>query len=191
MARRFPGAPFPFVDYNTEIMLHRRLPTAFLLLFSVAFAQTKRPLNHNDYDSWRSIVGQKLSNDGKFLAYGAFPQDGDGEVIIRNLVTGKEQREPAGARPTPTPVTPGEEGPAPEARVLTLAFSSDSKTLVSSTFATKAANDQAKKDKKPAPKDGMVIVDLASGKVTRIERVKRFALAEKSAGLLAYIKEGP
>jgi len=175
-------------------MLHRRTFLRFslaALLVTAGLAQTKRPLNHKDYDPWRSIIGQKLSNDGKFLAYGAFPQEGDGEVIIRNLVTGKEQREPAGARPTPTPVTPGEEGPAPEARVLTLAFSSDSKTLVFSTFATKAANDQAKKDKKPAPKDGMVIVDLASGKVTRIDRVKRFALAEKSAGLLAYIKEGP
>jgi dipeptidyl aminopeptidase/acylaminoacyl peptidase len=175
-------------------MLHRRtFPRLSLaaLLVTASLAQTKRPLNHKDYDPWRSIVDQKLSNDGKFLAYGAFPQDGDGEVIIRNLVTGKEQREPAGARPAPTPVTPGEEGPAPEARVLTLVFSSDNKTLVFSTFSTKAANDQAKKDKKPAPKDGMVIVDLASGKVTRIDRVKRFALAEKAPGLLAYLKEGP
>src|SRR3954471_3029200 len=122
-------------------MLHRRLLSASLLLVSVAFAQTKRPLNHNDYDSWRSIVGQKLSNDGKYLAYGAFPQDGDGEVIIRNLVTGKEQREPAGARPAPTPPTPGEEGPAPETRTVAISFSSDSKTLVFSAFPTKAEND--------------------------------------------------
>ena len=63
-------------------------------LLTVSFAQSKRPLNHNDYDGWRSIVGQKLSNDGKFLAYGLFPQEGDGEVVVRNLVTGKEQREP-------------------------------------------------------------------------------------------------
>lgn len=67
-----------------------------------------------------------------------------------------------------------EEGPAPEARGLTVAFSSDGKTLVFSTFPTKAAIDQAKRDKKPAPKDGMVIFDLAGGKATRIERVKRF-----------------
>ena len=37
----------------------------------------------------------------------------------------------------------------------------------------------------------MVIVDLASGKATRIERVKRFAMPEKAAGLLAYLREGP
>ena len=176
-------------------MLHRRtvLPTGLTaaLLLTAGFAQTKRPLNHKDYDPWRSIVSQKLSNDGKFLAYGLFPQEGDGEVVIRNLVTGKEQREPAGSRPAPTPATPGEENPAAEARGLSLSFSADSRTLVFSTFPTKAANDQAKKDKKPAPKDGMVIVSLAEGKATRIERVKRFSLAEKAPNLLAYLKEGP
>src|SRR6266542_4105275 len=114
-------------------MFHRRCflrLSAWLLavavLLPVSFAQGKRPLNHNDYDAWRSIVGQRLSNDGKFLVYGLFPQEGDGEVVIRNLVTGNEQREPAGMRPTPTPATPGEEGPAPETRSAVLTFSADS-----------------------------------------------------------------
>jgi len=87
------------------MLLRRRLlrVSAWLLaaavLVPVSFAQGKRPLNHGDYDGWRSIVGQRLSNDGKFLVYGLFPQEGDGEVVVRNLVTGKEQREPAGVRP--------------------------------------------------------------------------------------------
>ena len=165
--------------------------SAAALLIPVSFAQTKRPLNHGDYDGWRSIVGQRLSNDGKFLVYGLFPQEGDGEVVIRNLVTGKEQREPAGVRPAPTPPTPGEEGPAVEVRGAILEFSTDSKTVVFSTFPAKADIDKARKDKKPAPKDGMVIVDLASGKATRIDRVKRFAMPQKAAGLLVYLKEGP
>src|SRR6266581_2274637 len=103
-----------------------RVPAWLLLvaaLISVSFAQGKRPLNHSDYDGWRSIVGQRLANDGKFVIYGLFPQEGDGEVVIRNLVTGKEQREPAGVRPAPTPATPGEEGPAVEARGAVLGFS--------------------------------------------------------------------
>ena len=104
------------------------------MLLTVSFAQTaKRPLNHKDYDSWRSIASQKLSNDGKFLAYAVFPQEGDGEVFIRNLVTGKETRFPAGARPQPA-ATSTEEGPAPEARGTTIGFSSDSKFAVFSTF---------------------------------------------------------
>jgi dipeptidyl aminopeptidase/acylaminoacyl peptidase len=158
---------------------------------TVSFAQGKRPLNHSDYDGWRSIVGQRLSADGKFLAYGLFPQEGDGEVVIRNLVTGKEQREPAGMRPAPTPPSPDQEGPPPEARGATLTFSADSRTLVFSTFPAKAESDKARKDKRPAPKDGMVIVELASGKTTRVERVKRFAMPEKASGILVYLMEGP
>lgn len=186
------------LHYNTLIMFFRRRSLrvfapllALAALITVSFAQSQRPINHGDYDGWRSIVGQRLSNDGKFLAYGLFPQEGDGEVVLRNLVTGKEQREPAGMRPAPVPPTPGEEGPAPEARGATLTFSADSKTVAFSTFPAKAENDKARKDKKPAPKDGMVIVDLASGKNARVERVKRFALPEKASGLLVYLKEGP
>jgi dipeptidyl aminopeptidase/acylaminoacyl peptidase len=179
-------------------MLNRRFAlrlSAWLIaiagLVTVSFAQSKRPLNHNDYDGWKSIVSQKLSNDGKSLAYGLFPQEGDGEVVIRNLVTGKEQREAAGARPAPVPNANAEEGPPPEARGVTISFSADSKTLVFSTFSSKASVDQAKKDKKPAPKDGMVILDLASGKMSRVDRVKQFAMPEKASGYLAYWKEGP
>src|SRR6185503_20806649 len=140
-----------------------------------------------------AIAGQRLSNDGKFLAYGVFPQDGDGEVVIRNLVTGKEENQPAGARPVPAPAGDGEEAP-PAARSVTLGFSQDSKTLVFSTFPTKAETEQARKDRKTgdaAPKDGMAIVDLASGKATRVARVRRFDLPDRASGVLAYLKEGP
>src|SRR5215510_1526562 len=170
-------------------MQHRRLvrPCTWLLtaaiLVSISTAQTKRPINHRDYDSWRSIISQRLSNDGKFLAYGLFPQDGDGEVVIRNLVTGKDQREPAGARPIPTGGATGEEEGPPVARMIQLSFSQDSKTVVFSTFPTKAEAEKARKERKTgdqAPKDGIVIVDLASDKASRIARVKRFDLPDKT-----------
>ena len=187
--------------YNTNIMFYRRLSlraSAWLLtaavLLSVSLAQTaKRPLNHHDYDGWRAIAGQHLSADGKFLAYSVFPQEGDGEVIVRNLVTGKDRHEPAGARPVPDAAPVPEEGPPPPPRGVTVAFSSDNRTLVFSTFPSKVETGKAKKDQKtPAqmPKDGMVIVDLASGKTTRVERVKRFQMPEKASGFLAYLREG-
>ena len=165
------------------------------LLVPVTFAQTaKRPLNHHDYDGWRSISGQHISADGRFLAYGLFPQEGDGEVVVRNLITGQETRYAAGMRPAPAPAANPEEGPPTEARGVTIEFSADSRTLVFSTFPAKADADKARKDKKTgdqAPKDGMVIVDLASGHVTRIERVKRFQMAAKASGYLAYLREAP
>ena len=71
---------------------------SLLVVFALAgIAQTaKRPLNHRDYDPWRAISGQVLSHDGKFLAYSLFPEEGDGEVVVKNLATGKEVRESAG-----------------------------------------------------------------------------------------------
>src|ERR1019366_1303638 len=97
-------------------------------------------------------------------------------------------------RPAPVPAANTEEGPPAEARAVTIAFSPDSKTLVFSTFPAKADTDKAKKEKKtaePMPKDGMVIVDLAAGNATRIERVKRFQVPEKAAGYLLYMREAP
>jgi dipeptidyl aminopeptidase/acylaminoacyl peptidase len=190
------------VHYNTNIMFYRRISlraSAWLLaaaaLLSVSLAQNaKRPLTHHDYDSWRSIGSQHLSADGKYLAYSVFPQEGDGEVVVRNLVTGKDQHETVGARPAPDTAAVPEEGPAPAARGVTLAFSADNRTVVFSTFPAKADTDKAKKAKKtPAqmPKDGMAIMDLASGKVTRIDRVKRFQMPEKASGYLAYLREAP
>ena len=174
--------------------MHLRSVSLTCLFVAVSFAQpAKRPLNHKDYDSWRTIAGQHLSADGKFLAYAMFPQEGDGEVVIRNLVTGKDTHFPAGARPQPAAATT-EEGPAPEARGTTITFSADSKYVVFSTFPAKADTEKARKDKKTAeqmPKDGMTIVDLASAKPTTIGRVRRFAMPEKAAGYLAYQKEAP
>lgn len=182
-------------------MLHRRFaPRAFACLLAATLlaaalpAQTKRPLTHKDYDGWRVIISQRLSNDGKYLAYGIFPQEGDGEVIVRNLVTGQETRQPAGQRPPAPTATVEEEGPPPQPRAVTIAFSADSKTLVFSTFATKADVDKAKKEKKTPeqmPRDGMVIINLASGAVTKIDRVKQFHLPENASGYLAYLKEPP
>ena len=85
---------------------------AALFISSVVFAQQQRPLTHADYDSWRSIQGQALSRDGKYLAYALVPQDGDGEVVVRHLESGKEWRASRGA----APVNPPQPNPGAEER---------------------------------------------------------------------------
>src|SRR5688572_25663938 len=73
-----------------------------------ASGAAKRPLTHNDYDSWRSIQAPQISRDGKFVAYAYMPQDGDGEIIVRNVATGVDWRAPRGYRPpVPPPDDPG------------------------------------------------------------------------------------
>ncbi len=116
-------------------------------------------------------------------------EDGDGEVVVRNLTSGAETRFPAGSRPTAGPAATPEEEPAAPARNFTIDLSADSKTAVFAVFPTKAETAQAKKDKKPAPTDGMMIVDLASGKSSKVDKVRRFSMPEESAGYLIYLKQ--
>src|SRR5258706_5741445 len=176
---------------NTVFAPGRRAAVIFVVVASTFLsAQTKRPLTHRDYDAWRSITSQQLSRDGKFLAYGLFPQDGDGEVVVRNLQTGAEWRQPAGARPEPGRPDPlaglvTEEGPPPQ-RNVTIEFSPDGRTVVFSTFPTKDEVAKAKKEKrKPEdmPKAGIVVMGVNSGAVARIANVKSFQVAETAGNV--------
>src|ERR671927_2007955 len=156
-------------------------------------APVKRPLTHQDYDSWRSILASQVSRDGKFVAYAYLPQDGDGEIVVRNIATGVDWRAPRGYRPpVPPPDDPGTnlaEFQAEQARLLRPVFTADSRFLVFTVEPTKAEVTKAKKEKrKPEemPKNGLSIMDLSTGTVTRIERVKTFRVPEDGSGFIAY-----
>ncbi len=158
-------------------MLTRTLRTAILALLCVssfALAQ-KRPLTAKDFDSWRTLNGQVLSPDGHYVAYALFPLEGDGEVIVRNLATGKETRESAGELPPPPPDDPNAEGPPPP-RTIQLSFTNDSKTLVFLAYPTHAAVEKAKTDKRNPAHEELVVLDLASAKSTRVADIKSFQL---------------
>ncbi len=84
---------------------------------------------------------------------------------------------------------PGEEPPASRLRV---SFTSDGRFLVSSTYPPKAETDKAKRDrKKPEdmPKQGLVIIETATGKASRVERVKSFQVPEKGGPWVAFLEE--
>src|SRR5829696_3282605 len=156
-------------------------------------APAKRALTHQDYDSWRSVVAQQISRDGKFVAYAYIPQDGDGEIVARNLATGVEWKAPRGYRPpVPPPDDPGTnvaEFMAEQARLLRPVFTADSRFVIFGTEPTKADLNKAKKEKKKPedmPKNGLSIMDLSNGTVTRIERVKTFRVPEDGSGFIAY-----
>jgi dipeptidyl aminopeptidase/acylaminoacyl peptidase len=156
----------------------------------------KRALTHQDYDSWRSIVSPQVSRDGKFVAYAYQPQDGDGEVVVRNIGTGVDWRAPRGYRPpVPPPDDPGAnlaEFQAEQARLVRPVFTADSRHLVFTIEPAKAEVAKAKKEKrKPEemPKNGLGILDLSTGMVTRIEKVKTFRVPEDSSGFIAYLFE--
>ncbi|MGM9514916.1 prolyl oligopeptidase family serine peptidase [Roseateles sp. DB2] len=127
----------------------------------------KRPIAHSDYAQWRSIQGAVISRDGRFAAYALVAQEGDGELVVRRLADGQEWRVPRGLQPQ---------------------FSADGRFLAFAQAPTRAAQDQAKKDRKKgdeAPKPGAGWMELSSGRFETIDRVKRFAFAEDGGSRLA------
>jgi hypothetical protein len=189
-----------------RIEVRKYLAAVFVLVLLVStttLAQqpgTKRPLTHSDYDSWRAIQGQSLSRDGKFVAYALVPQDGDGEVVVRNLATGVEWRHTRGAAPVNPPQRSAEAepgpGPGPGFGQGPFAgrpfFTADSRFIVFQILPAKAETEKAKKEKKKPeemPKNAMGIMDLSTGEVTRVDRVKSFQVPEEGAGFIAYSLE--
>jgi len=159
-------------------------------------APAKRPITHHDYDSWRSITASQISRDGKFIAYAYMPQDGDGEIVVRNIATGVDWHAPRGYRPpAPPPDDPSiniAEFQAEQNRLVRPVFTADSRFVVFTTEPTKAEVNKAKKEKKKPedmPKNGLSIMDLSNGTVTRVERVKSFRVPEDGTGFIAYLME--
>ena len=69
-----------------------------VMLAEVSIAQNKVPLSYEDFDQWRSVSGQTLTPDGRFLIYGLNPQEGDGEIRVQNLRNNREVSHARGER---------------------------------------------------------------------------------------------
>jgi len=133
----------------------------------------KRPIAYDVYDGWQSIQGTRVSRDGTWLVYALTAQEGDGELVVRNLKTNAESRQPRGRDAVITP---------------------DGKFVVFTVSPPRADVDKAKKDKKKPdemPKPGVGVLDLASGKVATVPRVKSFKVADDGSRFVAYLLEAP
>jgi dipeptidyl aminopeptidase/acylaminoacyl peptidase len=184
---------------------HRYLRTALLLLCvlnlvspqpSLSQTAAKRAIGFQDFDSWRNLQGSQISRDGKFVAYVMQPQDGDGELFVKSTSSDTEWRAPRGYRP-PTPPPDASDPAATQAfqalsRLLRPIFSADGKYLFFTIEPNKAEIVKARKDKKKPedmPKNALGIMDLSTGKVTRIEDLKSFQVPEDGSGYVAVLKE--
>lgn len=162
----------------------------------LAQAGGKRALSAQDFDSWRGLQGAQISRDGKFIAYVMQPQDGDGEVFVRSTTSAREFRVMRGYRPPTPPPDPSDPAAAIAfaalGRLLRPVFSADSKFAFFNIEPNKADILKARKDKKKPedfPKPALGIMDLSTGKVTRVEDVKNFQVPEDGSGFVAILKE--
>jgi dipeptidyl aminopeptidase/acylaminoacyl peptidase len=142
-----------------------------LSLIISAQAQSKKPLNHDVYDSWSRVAGESISRDGKWVVYSVEPQEGDARLVIFNTESKKYDTIPRGVN----------------------AKISDASDFV--VFSIKPFHAEikklkiAKKKEDDLPKDSLGIYNLSSGNVTKIPRVKSFKLPERGSGWVAYQHE--
>lgn len=170
---------------------------AFLALAAYAGQPTpsltpQRALNHQDFDGWRSISASTLSRDGRWLAYAYLPLEGDGEVVVRDLATAKEQRLPIGALPPP-PITAADhnpERPAPR-KDATVVFSSDSRFLIATRFPTQEERRAARRQPgATTANEGVVTLDLTTGTVQVDSDIRSFQVPSHGGPWLALHKTG-
>ena len=129
----------------------------------------KIPLDHTVYDTWQSVKEVVYQPQGQFFAYTIMPQEGDGQLFIKDLKSNWEYKLPRGAQPT---------------------FSDNGKYLIAKIKPFFSETKQAKIDKKKTdelPKDSLFIYDLFSKKSQIIPTVKSYQWPEKGNHSIAYL----
>lgn len=133
----------------------------------------KRPVTHDDYDSWKSIRSQQISSNGRWIAYQIQPRDGEGELVIRSTRDETEYRFDRGSQ---------------------AGFTRDTAYIIFLVSPSEDSLDAAKADGRKGPnlpQNQMVIMSLSDGSTTIIERVRNFRQPAEASGWLAYLKPEP
>ena len=146
---------------------------ALLLLFPLGLmAQEKKVLDHSAYDLWRNIENPKVSNDGKYVAFGTKP-NGLGNETVSLIESGG-------------------------ANVLTYdrssshSFSNNSQYLffkITNDFEADRDLKRKKTKEEKMPKDTLAIYSIPARKLEKIAGVKSFKVPEKWDDYLVYLYE--
>ena len=157
--------------------------TAFVFALSAPLCADQKPLTLPDILAWKRLQTPVISNDGLWFAYKLVPNDGNSQVVLKNIQTGAEQRFDIGEVPRPNPFNPGAmEMMAVPAR--DVVFSDDSKWLAYEVHPTQSEGRQLKKQHKPL-ENKLVLVELATGKKTEFDRIRRFSFSGERATAIA------
>lgn len=149
--------------------MRRTIIIAILLILSaLQLPAQKKTLDHDVYDSWQSVSSTSITDDGKYLTYSIVPQEGDRELVIVEIETGKELRVPRGGAAS---------------------FTSDGKWAIFSIRApfkeTRAAR-IAKKKSDEMPKDSAAIVKLSNFELTKLPETSSISLPVDKKSIIAY-----
>ncbi len=172
-----PGAQKPGAQKPTAQTTAAQVPTE------------KRPLTYDVVDYWRAIQGPRLSTDGQWLAYATTSQAEDGELVVRNVKTGQEFRHPRGTAPMFSA-----DGAFVVFTIAQSKADEEKERQATQASETQAGGGQGARSEGAAastprePRTGLGIMALPGGKVTTVDKVGSFRMAEESATWLAYYK---
>ena len=151
-----------------------QLLSCLFLFSSLTALSQKRPLTASDYDRWQSVRFEKISPNGRWVAFQIDPQEGDGRLEVTSTGSTTSRIRYTFARGYMAQFTP------------------DSKFLVMRLKVPVADTRKAKlKKKKPdeMPKDSLLVLALGTGKPTRLPDVKSFVFGKESGSWLAVLHE--
>jgi dipeptidyl aminopeptidase/acylaminoacyl peptidase len=165
------------------------------LLFAVVLvADAPRPMQLSDILSWKRITSPTISNNGEWFAYRLAPAEGEAEVVVRNIKSGKDQRfsigDPTASAPTPDPSAPPTPAAAMAAAAGTIAISADSRWMAFQVYPNTKEAKRLKKDRRPI-QTKTVLVELATGKKNEFEKTRRFAFSGEKATAIALHRYAP
>jgi dipeptidyl aminopeptidase/acylaminoacyl peptidase len=148
-----------------------------------AQSAAKKPLTYDVYESWRSIGGARLSDDGQWFAYSLTSQADDPEMIVRNVASGQEFKQPRGTNPQFTPDGKFVIFTIPPPRP------ADGATPTPTPAATPAAGGEGEGAQSNQPNRNAVgIMALPAGQVTTVEQIASFRLPTESSTWVALQK---
>ena len=129
------------------------------ILFAFPLFTQKKPLDHSVYDSWESLSGTSLSNEGRMMATMIAPQEGDTTLYLRDLTNNRSLK---------------------VERITRFTLSPDGVYTVGLLKAPFRERRQARIDKKKAdemPDDSLMIIHNYTFEVEKIANVRSFKTA--------------
>ena len=133
----------------------------------------QRPLDHDAYDRWKAIAQETLARDGRWVAYLLDLERGDDTLKARATSGPAEHTVPRGR----------DARFSPDGRYLVFLIKPEDQAVQAARRAKKRGDD--------LPKDSLGILDLATGQVVRVERVRGFRVPERAGAWIAYELERP
>ncbi|WP_430931853.1 prolyl oligopeptidase family serine peptidase [Saccharicrinis sp. 156] len=140
---------------------------SLVLITSLGNSQHKKTLSFKDYDHWKSLSNQKISNNGKWISYEINPQKGDGYLYLYNVDSQRLDSVPRGKQATFSPENDF------------IAF----KVIPQADTIRALQLKKTKSDK--MPKDTLCVWNLLNGEKKTYPRIKAFTIPQKQGNWLA------